>query len=175
MGCLCTVNSTYYSYLTHNLKYTLGATTVVSQRGSQSATKTGIINKGGNMQVNRFLNRFWLLIAAFLMMLPESGEAQVALAKKNVDTARIEQIDHKARIFVESARPLASAALELANKYGWQINYEDPYFLDTQDLQDVTAFVSRIPNPEKRVLFPRGGTLEQIGSDLNYCYLVDWR
>lgn len=40
MGCLCTVNLTYYSYLTHNLKYVLGTTTVGSQRGSQTASKT---------------------------------------------------------------------------------------------------------------------------------------
>ena len=114
------------------------------------------------MRVKSFFKPFFLasVTLTLLIMLPNSLSAQVALAKKNVDTVRIEQIDHTAKMFVESARPLASAALELANKHGWQINYEDPAFLDTQDLQDVTAFVSRIPNPERRVLYPRGGTLE---------------
>jgi hypothetical protein len=93
-------------------------------------------------------------------MLSKPVIAQVALAEKNVDTTRIEQIDHKARIFVESGRPLASAALELATKYGWQINYEDPPFLDIQDLHDVTALVSRDPFPKHRDIVPKGGTLE---------------
>jgi len=40
MGCLCTINSTYYSYLTHNLRMTLGTVSVSSARGSQTATRT---------------------------------------------------------------------------------------------------------------------------------------
>lgn len=111
------------------------------------------------MEIKRILNRFWLM-GAIWITLSSPVIAQVKLAEKNVETARIENIDNKARIVVESGRPLASAALELATQYGWQINYEDPPFLDPQDLQDVTAMVSRTPNPEHRVLFPKGGTLE---------------
>jgi hypothetical protein len=40
MGCLCTINSTYYSYLTHNLRMTLGTVSVSSTRGSKTVTRT---------------------------------------------------------------------------------------------------------------------------------------
>jgi hypothetical protein len=43
---------------------------------------------------------------------------------------------------------------------GWQINYEDPAFLDINDLVDVTALVSRGPSPARRSIISRGGTLD---------------
>jgi hypothetical protein len=84
----------------------------------------------------------------------------VPVATRNPFTAKLEYALDKVKIIVESPRPLSDAADLFEHKYGWKINYEDPAFLDTNDLVDITALVSRVPSPARRSIISRGGTLE---------------
>jgi hypothetical protein len=62
-----------------------------------------------------------------------------------------------ASIDVNGGRPLAAAVLELERRYGLVITYEDPPYLFSGDTVDITAQVSRVPNPTRRTLVPAGG------------------
>ncbi|MDQ6664164.1 MAG: hypothetical protein M3Z23_07205, partial [Acidobacteriota bacterium] len=65
-----------------------------------------------------------------------------------------------AKLIVDSGRPLDSAAITLAEKFGIPVSVEDPPYLYQDDVKDVTEAVSRLPNPPRRVLVPKGGMLE---------------
>lgn len=64
------------------------------------------------------------------------------------------------KLIIDSPRPLDSAAITLAEKFGIPVSVEDPPYIYREDLKDVTATVSRVPNPPRRVLVPKGGMLE---------------
>jgi hypothetical protein len=112
------------------------------------------------MPINRIFNTVLGICAIFSPLLLSPLIAQIELAKENLDSARIEHFGNMATLTINSGRPLASASLALENKYGLQINYEDPPFLDVQDLHDVTDLVSRSPSPNRRVIVPKGGVLD---------------
>jgi hypothetical protein len=61
-------------------------------------------------------------------------------------------------ITVNEARPLARASDELEHKYGMLINYEDPPYVFSQDITDVTDSVARHP-VDHRIFVPKGGSL----------------
>jgi hypothetical protein len=60
-------------------------------------------------------------------------------------------------VSVVDPRPLATAVEQLEKRFGWVITYEDPFYLHTSDIEDVTLAVRRDGNFSKRVLAPRGG------------------
>jgi hypothetical protein len=53
-----------------------------------------------------------------------------------------------------------SAATTLAQEFGIPVSVEDPPYIFRDDIKDVTAEVSRVANPQRRVLIPKGGRLE---------------
>jgi len=61
-------------------------------------------------------------------------------------------------IAVSDPRPVAAAALRLESRFGWTVTYEDPLYLDPDEIVDVAA---QVRNDGKRdpVLIPRGGQL----------------
>lgn len=61
------------------------------------------------------------------------------------------------KLTVEDPRPLSAAILILQEKYGWQINYEDPPYRDPKDLIDHTHPTYRGPH---RAIGPKGGRVE---------------
>ncbi len=74
---------------------------------------------------------------------------------------RIESIGAgQARLIVNSPRPLDSAAMTLARQYGIMINSEDPAYLYSGDMKDVTDEVVRTARPGVRVFIPQGGRLD---------------
>lgn len=62
-------------------------------------------------------------------------------------------------IQVEEPRPLAAAAAQLEKQFGWTITYEDPAWVFSGDIDDVTASVRRDGDMTKRVLVPRSARL----------------
>lgn len=70
--------------------------------------------------------------------------------------------DGKVRISVEDPRPVAKAITMLEARFGWAISYEDPRYINTSDISDVTETVRRDldkfkPGKAPKVLVPRGG------------------
>ena len=64
-------------------------------------------------------------------------------------------------IRVDEARPLAAVLQELERRHGVVITYEEPPYVNADQIEDVTAKVRRTPAPVgKRVLVPRGGPFE---------------
>jgi len=59
-----------------------------------------------------------------------------------------------------STRPVEALAEVIAAKFNVIVSVEDPLVRPESDIKDVTAEVSRVPNPAKRVRVPRGGKLE---------------
>lgn len=65
---------------------------------------------------------------------------------------------------VNNARPVAEAAWELENRYGWAITYEDPIYMHSSEVVDVTTQVRRDldrykPGEAPKVFVPKGGGL----------------
>lgn len=60
------------------------------------------------------------------------------------------------RISVSSGRPLAEAIRTLEKRYGWVITYEDPPYVHSSEIADVTREVRRDSRKEPRMLVPRG-------------------
>jgi hypothetical protein len=75
------------------------------------------------------------------------------------------QEDRTFTINVNDPRPLASAIQELEKRYEWVITYEDPPYIYTGDIEDVTMTVRKDFDLTKRALVPRGGTF-------NFQYVV---
>jgi hypothetical protein len=63
-------------------------------------------------------------------------------------------------IRVEDSRPLSAVVDQLERDYGWSVTYEDPPFVDSSEIEDVTDRVSRVPHPQKRTFVPRGGVFQ---------------
>ena len=81
----------------------------------------------------------------------------------------------KALLSVDDPRPLAAAIEVLEARYGWVITYEDPRYVYSGDIKDVTLSVRRDldkykPGEAPKVLIPKGGTLTfeyDVPSDTN--------
>jgi hypothetical protein len=93
----------------------------------------------------------WVLLFVSALALAQSPEAGRLILEDN---------GKYGKLIVDNPRPLDSAAVTLAEKFGIPVSVEDPPYLYNDDVKDVTAAVSRVPNPARRVLVPKGGTLE---------------
>src|SRR5579863_1944391 len=82
------------------------------------------------------------------------------LCAQDPELGRIETSSGQGILTVDAPRPLDSVAKTLAHKYGIVINAEDPVYLFSADMQDVTAAVVRTMRPGLRVFVPKGGPLE---------------
>ena len=96
--------------------------------------------------MRRVLITAWLAIAWAFPQNPEAG--------------RIEVSGREATLTVEAPRPVDSAAMTLAERYGIAVSVEDPVYRHPDTVRDVTAEVVRTPSPGLRVLVPRGGRLQ---------------
>ena len=83
-----------------------------------------------------------------------------AVSAQNPEAGRIERAGDQAVLIVDAPRPVDSAAITLAQEFGIAVSVEDPPYLFRDDVKDVTAEVSRTPNPPRRALIPKGGPLE---------------
>lgn len=62
---------------------------------------------------------------------------------------------------VDDPRPLAGAVRTLADRYGWQVNYEDPPYTYLGDVRDAATPDYRKKHPKTKAGWgPRGGTFE---------------
>jgi hypothetical protein len=84
----------------------------------------------------------------------------VAVWAQDPELGHVEISSHEAVLTVDSPRPLDSVAKTLAQRYGIVINSEDPAYLYSGDMKDVTAETVRTMRPGLRVLVPKGGHLE---------------
>ena len=84
----------------------------------------------------------------------------IAASGQSSESGQIIRNGQEAVLTVDSPRPLDSAAITLAEEFGIATNAEDPQYLYSGDLKDVTAEVARVPNPRRRILVPKGGRLE---------------
>ena len=79
----------------------------------------------------------------------------------NPEAGRIQVAGSQATMFIDAPRPLDSVTQTLAEYYGLLVNVEDPEYIYSEDVKDVTAEVARSPLPPgRRVLVPKGGKLE---------------
>jgi hypothetical protein len=76
------------------------------------------------------------------------------------EVARVLRGGDEATLSVFGGRPVDLAAKTLVDEFGIQVNGEDPLYFDRDDVEDVTAQVSRVPNPQRRTIVPRGRLLE---------------
>jgi hypothetical protein len=83
-----------------------------------------------------------------------------ALSAQNPEAGRVVRQGDQAVLIVDGPRPVDSAAITLAQEFGIAVSVEDPPYVFQDDLKDVTADVWRVPNPQRRVLIPKGGRLE---------------
>jgi hypothetical protein len=79
---------------------------------------------------------------------------------QNPELGRIERSGNEATLIVDSPRPVDSAASTLAAEFGIRVNVEDPTYIFSDDVRDVTASVSRDAKIPRPVLVPKGGHLE---------------
>jgi hypothetical protein len=91
----------------------------------------------------------WLVLACVPTALAQDPEI-----------GRVLRFGSYATFSVFGGRPVDSAAKTLAKEFGLQVNVEDPLYYFRDDVEDVTAQVSRIPNPPKRTLVPKSYLLE---------------
>ena len=83
-----------------------------------------------------------LMLAACLLVFPQvDSRSRSVAALQGVDTS------------VEGARPVAKAMALISRQLGWNITYEDPPYLNADDLLDVT----KTPVNGRRAIIPRGG------------------
>lgn len=74
------------------------------------------------------------------------------------------QGNKKMHLSVADPRPVAKAVETLEAKYGWVITYEDPRYVHSSEIADVTGSVRKDldkfrPGKSPRVLIPKGGSL----------------
>lgn len=86
--------------------------------------------------------------------------ASTVALSQSPEAGRVERNGNQATLIVNSGRPLDSAAITIAEQFGFPVNAEDPPYVHKDDVKDVTAELSRMPNPPRRVLVPKGGRLE---------------
>lgn len=68
----------------------------------------------------------------------------------------------RVKISVEDPRPVAKAITMLESQFGWVITYEDPRYVNANDISDVTELVRKDlpkfkPGKAPKVLIPKGG------------------
>lgn len=78
--------------------------------------------------------------------------------------ANVAQQPRKVRVSIDDPRPVAKAIITLEAKYRSIITYEDPRYVNADDIVDVTATVRRdltkySPGMAPKVLVPKGGEL----------------
>ena len=81
------------------------------------------------------------------------------------------QVDSRESLTVNDGRPVAEAAWQLEKRYGWVITYEDPIYIHSSEIVDVTTQVRRDldqykPGEAPKVFVPKGGELS-INLNLN--------
>ena len=76
------------------------------------------------------------------------------------EAGRVERNGSQATLIVDSARPLDSAAITIAEQFGVPVNSEDPPYAYKDDVKDVTVDAWRQLHPSKLALIPKGGRLE---------------
>ena len=87
-----------------------------------------------------------LLTAVFILLLPVGYQLSV-LARQPDEV-------------VEGGRPVAKAMAMLSRELGWTITYEDPPYVNADDLRDATA----VPLDGRRLIVPRGGRVTLPGN-----------
>jgi hypothetical protein len=90
----------------------------------------------------RFSRRAALALTTCLLVFPQGGTRS-----GSVDAHQ------GAGASVEDPRPVAKAMAVLSRQLGWNISYEDPAYVNADDLLDVT----KTPVEGKRATIPRGG------------------
>ena len=70
------------------------------------------------------------------------------------------QTTQEERLFVNDARPVGHAVLELTDRYPVLVTYEDPRFEYEGDLVEFSRRVNPNAPPDRRAVVPRGGYLE---------------
>src|ERR1041385_6956005 len=126
------------------------------------------------LRVNISVRRHWIAnsvilsfgISAILLALHLHSKA-MSLTAKNTADAKLQTTE---KLSVDDGRPLAEAILLLESKFGSVITYEDPAYVYSGDISDVTENVRRDldkfePGKAPRVLVPKGRTLEKLVSD----------
>src|SRR5215469_10403415 len=101
-------------------------------------------------------------IVLYLIIIGSLISTSIAVHRESLVVAP--QGGSKARISVEDPRPLAKAIEVLEGRYGWVITYEDPRYVYSSEIKDVTLSVRRDldrfkPGQAPRVLIPKGGRL----------------
>jgi hypothetical protein len=79
--------------------------------------------------------------------------ASLLVIAANAQTARMD-------LYVDDPRPVAEAVLSFAKRYPTVVTYEDPRYVYSGDVLDVTERVRRNPATGVRTLIPRGGLLQ---------------
>src|SRR5262245_27189861 len=92
------------------------------------------------------------------------GFTSMSFAARGKSSSPPSQEWSKAHLSVEDPRPLAAAIEVLEARYGSVITYEDPRYVYSGDIKDVTLSVRRDldkykPGEAPKVLIPKGGTL----------------
>ena len=79
-------------------------------------------------------------------------------AQDNPEAGRVERNGGQATLIVDSARPVDSAAITLAQEFGMRVNAEDPPYVYKDDI--TAPDFSRYPTLRRDVRIPTGGRLE---------------
>src|ERR1700680_1695643 len=74
---------------------------------------------------------------------------------QNPEAGRVERNGSEATLLVDSPRPVDAAAITMAQEFGIRVSVEDPPYIWKDDIQDVTAEVSR--DARRPVRIPKGG------------------
>jgi len=96
------------------------------------------------------------------------------ILSSQVDKSRL-STSNKVHISIEDPRPLAQAIQTLEGRNGFVITYEDPRYIHSSEIEDVTEKVRRDldkfePGKAPRVLIPKGGVLS-----FDYDEALTWR
>ena len=82
---------------------------------------------------------------------PQGAAADAVSSERSVATAQ--------SITINDPRPVAKAMEQLEATFGWPITYEDPPYIDTSKMVDITGQVynaQSFTEPKARFLIPRG-------------------
>src|SRR5256885_13941815 len=122
-------------------------------------------------RVNIPVRRHWIANSVILsfgitvILLPlHSHSKAMSLIARNAAEAKLQTTE---KLSVDDARPLAEAIVLLESKFGGVITYEDPAYVYSGDISDVTESVRRDldkfePGKAPRVLVPKGGKFDFV-------------